>query len=58
MEFKELAAAQQAAKQGNAEAQCCLGDFYSSGLGVLTKRPDGRPLVSVGCAAREPDCAV
>ena len=35
MEFKELAAAQQAAKQGNAEAQCCLGDFYSSGLGVL-----------------------
>ena len=25
MEFKELAAAQQAAKQGNAEAQCCLG---------------------------------
>ena len=35
MEFKELAAAQQAAKQGNTDAQCCLGDFYATGQGVL-----------------------
>ena len=38
MEFKELAAAQQAAKQGNTDAQCCLGDFYATGQGVLMYR--------------------